>query len=691
MAASNMNLLANETSPYLRQHRDNPVHWRPWGKDSLEAARRERKPILLSIGYAACHWCHVMAHESFEDDETASLMNQYFVNIKVDREERPDLDMIFQNALALMGQHGGWPLTMFLTPEGEPFWGGTYFPPLARHGLPGFREVLRGVHTSWGQEQDKIAHNVKSLTAALHKMQGKQGGDIVTRDQLDKIAAYYLSITDHVNGGIGEAPKFPSLTITSFIWDSFLRTGGAPFKAAVIHALSSMSQGGIYDHIGGGFCRYSVDAEWLVPHFEKMLYDNALFISLMSEVCRETKNPLFAARIHETVDWLKRDMMVTRDGDSAFASSLDADSRDDQGHLEEGAYYVWTLAEVERALGPHARKFADAYDITAHGNWEGRNIPNRLRRPGLLKPEEEKELEALRLKLRERRAARIPPARDDKVLADWNGLMIAGLAKSSFALDNEEYLGLAKSAFAFVTKNMMRPDTRLWHVYCNGKTAHAATLDDYANMCDAALSIYAVTHEKSYLEQAEAWAAILLQDYWDESGHGFYLSSPAQEELLVRPKTADDTATPAGNGTMVSVLTRLYMLMGKQVYAQRAEETARAFSGDVLQRFFPLSTLLAASDFLEHPISLVLAGERGRDEFISVLKNMSFPQLVVMDATDNLPSHHPAAGKTAVGGRTTAYLCPYRACLPPITEATDLKDTLLNERRRNLRGAANDG
>ncbi len=685
-----MNLLANETSPYLRQHKDNPVHWRPWGKETLEAARRENKPILLSIGYAACHWCHVMAHESFEDGETADLMNQYFVNIKVDREERPDIDMIFQNALALMGQQGGWPLTMFLTPGGEPFWGGTYFPPLARHGLPGFREVLRGVHTSWEQEQDKISHNVKSLTAALHKMQEKQGGEIVTRDQLDKIAAYYLSITDHVNGGIGEAPKFPSLTITSFLWDSYLRTGGAPFKAAVIHALSSMAQGGIYDHIGGGFCRYSVDAEWLVPHFEKMLYDNALFVSLMTEVIRETKNPLFSARIYETVDWLKRDMAVMHAGETAFASSLDADSRGCNGHLEEGAYYVWSLSEIELLLGKDTKHFAEAYDITASGNWEGRNIPNRLRRPGLMKQDEEKQHEMMRLKLREHRNTRIPPARDDKVLADWNGLMIAALAKSSFALDAPEHLHMAKSAFAFITKNMMQADMRLWHVFCDGKTAHAATLDDYANMCEAALALFAVTREQQYLEQAEGWVEIVLKDYRDEANGGFYLSAPAQKELLVRPKTADDTATPSGNGTMVSVLARLFMLTGKQIYSAQASEAARAFSGNVLQRFFPLSTLLSASDFLEHPVSLVLAGDRGREEFVEVLRNISFPQLVVLEASASLPPHHPAAGKEALGGRATAYLCPYRACLPPITEAADLKNTLLNERRRNLRGAAND-
>ncbi|TAL32773.1 MAG: thioredoxin domain-containing protein [Alphaproteobacteria bacterium] len=685
-----MNLLANETSPYLRQHQDNPVHWMPWGPAALDKAKAENKPILLSIGYAACHWCHVMAHESFEDGDTAALMNQHFVNIKVDREERPDIDMIFQNALALLGQHGGWPLTMFLTPRGEPFWGGTYFPPQARHGLPGFREVLRGVHESYLQEHDKIDYNVKSLTDALHRMQDREPGTLVTRDQLDRIGAYFLSITDSANGGIGEAPKFPSLTITSLMWDCYLRTGGGPYKAAVIHALSQMSQGGIYDHIGGGYCRYSVDNEWLVPHFEKMLYDNALFVGLLSEVWKETQHPLFEARIRETAGWLLRDMAVEHGGHAAFASSYDADSRDSAGHMEEGAYYVWKAEDVDAALGNESDFFKQVYDITAFGNWESVNIPNRLKKPGLLSPSEEIKLALLRGKLKEIRDRRIPPGRDGKVLADWNGLMITALVRASFALDEPLYLKAAQSAFSFVTENMMESGGLLRHVFCDGKTAHPATLEDYANMAEAALALHGATGDGRYLAQAKEWADVLLRDYWDAGGKGFFMSL-AHDGLLLRPKSGDDTATPSGNGTILGVLSQLYLITGKQLYADRAEETACAFSADILQHFFPLATLLSASDFMSHPVTAVLAGHKGREEFLNELRKISFPRLVVLEAGDGVHSGHPAAGKIAAGDRTTAYICPYRACLPPITEPEKFARALREERTRGRQGAANDG
>ena len=685
-----MNLLANETSPYLRQHKDNPVDWMPWGPAALEKAKAEGKPILLSVGYAACHWCHVMAHESFENSDTAALMNQYFVNVKVDREERPDIDMIFQNALALLGQHGGWPLTMFLTPKGEPFWGGTYFPPLARHGLPAFREVLRGVHESYRQEQDKINHNVKSLTAALHKLQTREEGSVATRDQLDRIGAYFLTITDSTNGGIGEAPKFPSLTITSLMWDSYLRTGGAPYKAAVLHALAQMSQGGIYDHIGGGYCRYSVDEEWLVPHFEKMLYDNAMFVNLLSEVWRETQHPLFEMRVRETIAWLLRDMTVEHNSRKAFASSFDADSKDAQGHLEEGAYYIWRSADVDHALGADAEFFKQVYDITAFGNWEGVNIPNRLKKPGLLGEAEEKRLAEMRARLKILRDRRPPPARDDKVLADWNGLAVTALAKAAFAFDEPAWLKAAQDAFAFVTENMMEKDGTLSHVFCDGRKAHPPTLEDYANLCEAALQLHTITHDTAYLIRARTWVDILLRDYWDEQGKGFFMSL-AHDDLLLRPKSADDTATPSGNGTILGVLGQLYLMTGNQTYADRAEETARAFSGDLLQRFFPLSTLLSASDFVSHPITVVFAGQNGRHGLLNGLRQLSFPRLVVIEAGATVHDTHPAFGKTAVGDQATAYVCPYRACLPPVTDVEAFVRTLKEERARGRHGAANDG
>lgn len=633
-----------------------------------------------------------MAHESFEDGDTAALMNQHFINIKVDREERPDIDMIYQNALALMGQQGGWPLTMFLTPEREPFWGGTYFPPLPRHGMPGIREVLRGVSESWHRQQDKITHNVKSLTTALHKLQERQEGHIVSRESLDKIGLYFLSRMDEVNGGIGDAPKFPSLPIISLLWDAYIRTGSDAFKSSVIHSLTHMCQGGIYDHLGGGFCRYTVDAEWLVPHFEKMLYDNGLFLGILSEVYKETHNPLFAERIRETAAWLERDMTITHDDAKGFASSYDADSLAAAGDEEEGAYYIWRAAEIDELLGPESALFKRVYDITQGGNWEGVNIPNRLSHMATLPAEEERKLLALRKKLKSSRDRRSPPARDDKVLADWNGLAIAGLLRAHAALDMPELLKAAGNAFRFVTQNMMEPDGRLWHVFCDGKRAHAATLDDYANMSEAALLFFETTRNAAYLAQAETWVAIAMRDYWDTENKGFFLSS-VQPDLLLRPKTADDTATPSGNGTMVGVLTRLYLVTGKSVYLDYAEGTARAFSGDIMQRFYPLSTYLANSDFLSHPGSLVVAGKEGRAEMLAALKTLSLPRLVVLETQDSssLPQHHPAHGKAGLAGKAAAYVCFGRHCSPPVTDPASLRELLLQERARRRHEAANDG
>ncbi len=687
-----MNLLGKETSPYLLQHKDNPVHWMPWGSFALAKAKAENKPILLSVGYAACHWCHVMAHESFEDADAADLMNRNFVCIKVDREERPDIDMIYQNALSLLGQQGGWPLTMFLTPAGEPFWGGTYFPPLARHGLPAFKEVLRGVATSWSEEQDRITHNVKSLTAALEKLQAPRAGHIVTREQLDKVGFYFLSAIDAAHGGLGNAPKFPSLPAMSMLWDNYIRSGNDVFRSAVVHSLSQMCQGGIYDHLGGGFSRYTVDAEWLVPHFEKMLYDNAQFLSLLSEVYKEMQNPLFEQRIRETVTFLLRDMAVEAVGDTAFASSFDADSDDGSGHKHEGAFYVWDAKEVDALLGADSLLFKQTYDVTAFGNWENHNILNRLKHPAFLSVAEEQRLTELRNKLLAVRAKRIPPQRDGKVLADWNGLAISGLLLAYQALGDASYLEAAGSSFRFVTRQMMAEDGLLQHSYCDGRAAHTATLDDYANMILAATQFFEITRNHAYLAQAEAWAKILLDDYWDNLHDGFFLNH-AESALLLRPKTADDSATPSGNGTMVAVLTRLYFMTGKPLYLERAESTARAFSGELLQRFFPLTTLLGNSDFLAHPVTVVLAGRTGREALLDVLKTISLPRLILLEAegASPLPASHPAAGKTAIGGRATAYICAGRSCLAPVTDATEFRKFLLEVRKRARLPAANDG
>ncbi len=436
------NRLGEETSPYLLQHRDNPVHWQAWNEETLAAAKAADKPILLSVGYAACHWCHVMAHESFEDPEIAAAMNRLFVNIKVDREERPDLDQIYQHALSLMGEQGGWPLTMFLTPQGEPFWGGTYFPPDARWGRPGFPQVLEAISEAYAGKRDDVAKNVAVLREALQRLGQPQHGGAIARAQLDPIAERLLRETDQIHGGIGTAPKFPQCGILELLWRGWKRTGETAYRDAVMKALDAMCQGGIYDHLGGGFARYSTDARWLAPHFEKMLYDNAELVDLLTLVWQEDRNPLYRQRVEETLGWVVREMRAPGGG---FASSLDADSEH-----EEGKFYVWSAAEIDAVLGDRAALFKRFYDVTPAGNWEGRTILNRLDSPALADAATEDELSRCRELLLRARAARVRPGWDDKVLADWNGLMIAAMANAGLVFERPDWLDTARAAFDFV-------------------------------------------------------------------------------------------------------------------------------------------------------------------------------------------------------------------------------------------------
>ncbi len=434
------NRLGKETSPYLLQHKDNPVHWWAWGPEALAESKRSGKPIMLSVGYAACHWCHVMAHESFEDEATAAVMNELFVNIKVDREERPDIDAIYMGALHALGVQGGWPLTMFLDQEARPVWGGTYFPKDNRFGRPSFVDVLERVSTVFREEPEKVAENARALTEALQER--REGSSAITIDDrlLKDLTMRMVPAVDPVHGGLQGAPKFPQWSFFWLLWRGGIRYDHAPARAAVTLTLDNICQGGIYDHLGGGFARYSVDEYWLAPHFEKMLYDNALLIELMTEVYRETSSPLYRARIAETVAWLEREMIAEGGG---FAASLDADSEG-----EEGKFYVWTLDEILAVLGEvDGRHFAEAYDVSADGNWEGHTILNRLRKLELGADAEEVRLADLRAKLLAARDKRVRPGWDDKVLADWNGLMIAALARAATVFEQPKWLDLGQARF----------------------------------------------------------------------------------------------------------------------------------------------------------------------------------------------------------------------------------------------------
>ena len=582
------NRLSEEASPYLLQHADNPVHWYGWGPDAISAAKEQDKPILLSVGYAACHWCHVMAHECFESDAIAAQMNDLFVNVKVDREERPDIDTIYQHALQLLGQQGGWPLTMFLTPDGEPFWGGTYFPPDSRYGRPGFPQVLTAISEYWHEKRDKALETAEALNNGLKKVwtpeQAEAGTKGIPLAINDQAAARLAQEFDMVNGGFGQAPKFPNPSIHELLWRSWLRSGNETVRDAVLVSLTKMSQGGIYDHLGGGYARYSTDSSWLAPHFEKMLYDNAQIVDLLVRAWQDTRNPLFAQRVEETIEWCLREMIAPVDDDAGrpFAATYDADSEG-----EEGKFYVWSTSEVTDVLGDGADTvlFKTIYNVSPEGNWEGKNILNRIAHPDLLDEAQEATLAAAREKLLAARNGRIWPGWDDKVLADWNGMMIAAMASAACVFDKPAWLTAAVSAFAFV-RDRMQSDGRLLHSFRAGKLKHAATLDDYANMARAAVVLYEATGDMSYVNTARRWVDVIDTHFWDDAGGGYFFTADDAEALIIRTKSAADNATPAGNSVIAATLARLHYLTGEEAYRIRAEEIFTAFAGEVSKNFF---------------------------------------------------------------------------------------------------------
>ena len=665
------NRLSQETSPYLLQHADNPVDWHAWGPEALALAKSEEKPILLSVGYAACHWCHVMAHECFEDPDIAAVMNELYVNIKVDREERPDLDTIYQSALALLGQQGGWPLTMFLTPDGEPFWGGTYFPPTPRFGRPGFPDVLRGIAGTYHREPDKVTKNVDALREALGKLAANQRGDAIPPEAYDSIAERLASEVDPVHGGLGGAPKFPQPSIFTLLWRAYRRTGRDAFRQPVTTTLTAMCQGGIYDHLGGGFARYSVDGEWLAPHFEKMLYDNAQLISLLTLVWQHTGEPLYETRIRETVDWLLREMISEGGG---FAATLDADSEG-----EEGKFYVWSAGEIDRLLGDKAALFARAYDVTPGGNWEGKTILNR-RRGADITADDVAPLAECRAILLKEREKRVRPGWDDKVLADWNGLAITALADAGSVFGETAWVAAAETAFAFV-RDRMTVNGRLHHSARNGKLRNLAMLDDYANMAAAGLALLEATGDAGYLEQSKRWLEELDLRFWDSGNGGYFFTADDADDLIVRTKSIHDNAVPAGNGIMLAVLARLFYLTGEEAYLRKAEAVLAAFAGEISRNFFPMSTFVNAAEFLSNALQIVISGTRGdaaTDALARQVLDLSLPNriLTIVDPETKLPSGHPAAGKGQIDGKPTAYVCAGLTCGPPVTDPDALRGAL---------------
>ena len=669
------NLLKFETSPYLLQHKDDPVHWRAWNEETLNLASQGSKPILLSVGYAACHWCHVMAHESFSDPEIANAMNEHYISVKVDREERPDVDYIYQQALAALGEHGGWPLTMFLTPDGSPFWGGTYFPPQTSRNRQGFLEVLRTVAKIYQKSPEKIQSNVSGIRQALTALTANQAGQSLTLEFIDRNAQEMVRGIDPFNGGFGRAPKFPHPTGLELLWRAWLRSGQTPYKTAVETTLLHICQGGIYDHLKGGFYRYAVDAAWLIPHFEKMLYDNALLIKLLTLVWQKTKNPLFKQRVFETIDWAVSEMMngILNQNEKAFASSLDADSEG-----IEGQFYVWTEEEIDRVLGERSYEFKQAYGVSAEGNWEGKNILNRLH----ALEAEETDLSELKERVLKAREERVRPERDDKIVSDVNGLMITALTEASMVFDVPQWLEIAQKAYDFILIHMVTRG-RLSHSWRLEKAQHPAILEDYANLCHAGLTLYEATGSFYYVRQVRERLRTLDLHYWDESG-GYCLTANDTSGLIIRVKTAKESSVPNGNGTMIGVLARLCLLTQDSHSLNRLKDLMKALGGEVEGSIFECSTFLNNTEFWLSTVHIMIVGpsdtpmvqEFKRVVFESCLPNRLLsvhdPREVVEDLSPYLKNIIENASRDIV----TAYVCVNETCSLPLISPQALADHL---------------
>jgi len=659
-----LNRLGEATSPYLLQHKHNPVDWWTWGPEALAAAKASNRPILLSVGYAACHWCHVMAHESFEDEATARVMNELFVNIKVDREERPDIDQIYMNALHLLGEQGGWPLTMFLTPQAEPVWGGTYFPKDSRFGRPAFVDVLREVARLFREEPGRIEQNRAALLSRLADKGRPAGKMTVGLKELDAAAMQLGNMFDQINGGLRGAPKFPQPAILEMLWRAGTRTNDVRFFETVEHSLERMSEGGIFDHLGGGFSRYSVDEKWLVPHFEKMLYDNAQLLELLALAFQRGGKPLFAQRARETVEWLQREMTT---GEGAFAASLDADSEG-----EEGKFYVWSKNEIIELLGPDAGGFfAHHYDVTDDGNFEGHNILNRLGNVPRTEAEEAR-LSSLRKILLDARAGRIRPGLDDKVLADWNGLMIAALVNAGIALDESDWLAMAKRAFRFIASNMSKGD-RLGHSWREGKLLFPGLASDFAAMIRAAAALFEATGERQYLDQALVWQKAFDRHYVDLDTGTYYLSADDASDLLLRPHSTSDDATPNPNAVAAQNMVRLALLAGDDEWRAKTDRLIEGILSAADRNLFGHVALLNALDLRLRAAEVVATGSDA-ERFARAALRLPYLDRVVLRAASatQLPASHPAQKKLKTAPASAAFVCVGEQCSLPVTEPSQI-------------------
>ena len=678
------NRLNNATSPYLLQHADNPVHWWEWGPEALACAKSEDKPIFLSVGYAACHWCHVMAHESFEDLETAAIMNEHFVNIKVDREERPDIDSIYMDAITALTGRGGWPMSVFLTPTGEPFYGGTYFPPAERYGMPSFQRVLTSIIDAWENRRDQINANANDMRERLDQTSQlkPQPGDLST-DLLDAAFDQLYQHYDDQEGGFDAAPKFPQGMTLEFLLRQYGRTNNAGALAMASHTLRKMANGGMYDQLGGGFHRYSTDAIWLVPHFEKMLYDNALLARVYLYAWQITGDTAFRRIVEETLDYVLREMTDPAGG---FYSTQDADSEG-----EEGKFFVWTVDEVKSILGDaDGELFCRYYDVTEHGNWEGKNIlhvdddiESVAQSVGISSEQLRVVLDRGRERLFAERQKRIKPALDDKVLAAWNGLMLRAFAEAGVALARPDYLDAAIRNAQFIHDEMLDGRGRLFRSWKDGRATLNGYLEDYTVVAEGLIALYQATFDSHWLHEADRLLQIVHDHFWDGENGGAFHTSDDHETLIVRRKDFFDNAEPSGNSAYATAAMRLGRLLERYEYAERAESIFRIMRHALATQPSGFGHLLSALDFYLRPSREIAIVGNPDDARTQALRQTVYehwlPDTVVagFDPGDGQPRGLPLLeGRTLVNGQPAAYVCRNFVCNLPVTEPEALAEQL---------------
>ncbi len=668
------NRLAHESSPYLQQHADNPVDWYPWGEEAFARARTEDRPVLLSIGYSACHWCHVMAHESFEDPAIAGVMNDLFVNIKVDREERPDVDSVYMEAVQAMTGSGGWPLTVFLTPEGRPFYGGTYFPPTDKRGMPGFPRVLQAVADAYRARRGEVEATARQMEAAIRQgTSAPVSGGLLTAETLSRAYTGLLRHFDRRYGGFGRAPKFPQPLALEFMLRYFRRQHDATALDMVATTLEGMARGGIYDHVGGGFHRYSTDAAWLVPHFEKMLYDNALLARTYLHAYLVTGRHLFRYVAEKTLDYILREM---RDPAGGFYSSQDADSEG-----QEGKYYLWTLQEIEAVLGDReGRVFSQTFGVTAEGNFEGRNI---LHIVGDSQDDTSSIIEQAKDRLLRHRERRAKPGRDEKVLSAWNGLTLAALAEAAAALPRHDYLEAAQACGDFLL-TAMAADGPLLHTYRDGAARIEGYLQDYALVIEGLLALHAATSGGRWLRRAIALGESMVERFWDKSEEAFYDTGPEPEGLFVRPRSVFDGAMPSGPSAATLAILKLANITGREDWARLGASSLGPMAGLMQQQPLGFGGWLCALDFyLSNPREVVIVGPTATAETAALRLAAAqtwLPEAVVVahDPEDpQAPTELPLLKDRPMRqGRPTAYVCSGYACQEPVTDPQALERQL---------------